>query len=107
MLKKIVEKISLTRNEVRFQAACSGLVAIFRRISFCECQNYRILLKQYEKDLVDSELQNWKCSYIKFFCMKMNEDEYPTWNIDSLSEKTVNIRILNTGPIGIVGLMSV
>lgn len=57
MLQKIMEKISLTRNE-RFQATCSGLVAIFRRISFCECQNYKILLKQYEKDLVDSELQN-------------------------------------------------
>lgn len=53
-----MEKISLTRNEVRLQATCSGLVAIFRRISFCECQNYKILLKQYEKDLVDSELQN-------------------------------------------------
>ena len=39
--------------------------------------------------------------------MKMNEDEYPTRNSDSLSEKTVNIRILKTGPVGTVGLMSV
>ena len=46
---------------------------------------------------------------LKVFLYKilLYEGEYPIWNINSLSEKTVNIRILNTGPVGTIGLMSV